>query len=97
MRVIAFAMLRDFSDSHADAKQALLSWYHEFKRRKWEHPAELKNDYPTVSILANNRLVFNIKGNHYRLVVKLNFNYQVCYVRFVGTHAEYDKIDAARI
>ena len=58
---------------------------------------ELKNDYPSASILKDNRIVYNIKGNNYRLIVKFNFEYQICWIRFIGTHAEYDKIDANNI
>ena len=97
MRVIAKRTLRDFWTKHADSEQQLKAWYRETEKTEWENINDLKKDYPSASILQDNRIVFNIKGNNYRLIVKLNFEYQVCYIRFIGTHAEYDKIDANNI
>lgn len=73
------------------------SWYREAERANWQNMNELKAEYPSASILQDSRIVFNIKGNHYRLIVKINFEYQICWIRFIGTHAEYDKIDANKI
>lgn len=93
MRIIAKRTLRDFWLKHADCEQQLKAWCRETEKAEWRHINELKSEYPKASILQNNRIIFNIKGNDYRLVVKFNFNYQICWIRFIGTHAEYDKID----
>jgi mRNA interferase HigB len=97
MRVVAKSTLREFWVKHADSGQALKSWYHEADKSEWQHPNDIKIEYPSASILANNRVVFNIKGNTYRLIVKISYAYQMVWIRFVGTHAEYDKIDALTI
>lgn len=97
MRIIAKKTLRDFWVSHADSEQALKSWYRETEKTEWQNKNDLKKDYPNASILKDNRIVFNIKGNRYRLIVKFNFEFQICWIRFVGTHADYDKIDANNI
>ena len=97
MRVIAKKVLRDFWEKHTDSEQQLKSWYNEASKENWNSPADIKKDYPSASILENNRVVFNIKGNHYRLIVRINYNYGQVWIRFIGTHAEYDKIDATRI
>lgn len=97
MRVIAKKILRDFWERHADCEQQLKSWYHEVSKTEWKSPNDIKQHYPSASILGNNRVVFNIKGNSYRLIVKINFDYQMIWIRFIGTHSEYDKIDANEI
>lgn len=97
MRVIARKTLRDFWEKHADCEQQLKTWYQETEKAGWQNLHELKQDYPNASILQNNRVVFNIKGNNYRLIVKFSFDYQMAWIRFVGTHAEYDKINANTI
>lgn len=97
MRVIAKRTLRDFWIKHADAEQSLKSWYQEITNAEWASFNELKMDYPNASIVNGKRVVFNIKGNRYRLVAKFNFDYRLCFIRFVGTHAEYDKIDVTTI
>ena len=97
MRVIAKGTLRDFLLKHADCEQALKSWYDEADKSSWKHPNDIKLEYPFASILSDNRVVFNIKGNSYRLIVKISYPYQMVWVRFIGTHAEYDKINAAKI
>lgn len=97
VRVIAKRTLRDFWENHADCEQQLMSWYNETEKAKWSTINELKNDYPNASILKDNRIVYNIKGNKYRLIVKINFEFQICWIRFIGTHAEYDKINANTI
>jgi mRNA interferase HigB len=97
VRVIAKKILRDFWEVHEDAEEQLLSWYQEASKAIWRNPNELKKHYPSASILIDNRVVFNIKGNHYRLVAKINYHYQMIWIRFVGSHAEYDKIDANKI
>lgn len=97
MRIIAKSTLRDFWEKHRICEQPLKAWFKEVSKAKWKNANELKLDYPSASILRDNRIVFNIKGNTYRLIVKMNFDYQICWIRFIGTHAEYDKIDANRI
>lgn len=97
MRVIAKRALRDFWEKHADCEQQLKAWYNEAEQANWNNPNEIKKDYPSASILEDNRIVFNIKGNRYRLIVKINYPYGVVWIRFVGTHADYDKIDATKI
>jgi len=97
LRVIAKSTLRFFWEKHADSEQALKAWYREAEKANWQSFNELKLEYPGASILKDNRIVFNIKGNNYRLIVKFNFDFQICWIRFIGTHAEYDKIDADKI
>ena len=97
MRIIAKRALGDFCTIHADSEQQLKEWYRETERTEWRNIHDLKKDYPSASILKDNRIVFNIKGNNYRLIVKFSFEYQICWIRFVGTHAEYDKINANTI
>ena len=97
MRIIAKRTLRNFWRKHADSEQQLKSWFQETEKANWTNINDLKNDYPSASILQENRIIFNIKGNSYRLIVKFNFEYRICYIRFIGTHAEYDKIDANKI
>ena len=97
MRVIAKRTLREFWGKHPDCEQQLKSWYRETEKAEWKNLNELKAEYPSASILKDSRIVFNIKGNNYRLVVKFNFDYQVIWIRFIGTHAEYGKIDANKI
>ena len=77
-----------------DAKGALEAWYYEASRAQWASPADVKEQYPSASILKNNRVVFNIAGNKYRLVVRINYGSKTVFVRFIGTHREYDKINA---
>ena len=97
LRVIAKKILRDFWESHADCEQQLKAWFQEASNAEWENPNEIKQEYPSASILNDNRVVFNIKGNNYRLIVKINYDYQMIWIRFIGTHAEYDKISANAI
>jgi mRNA interferase HigB len=97
MRIIAVATLREFWKNHADAEQPLRSWYKEATDTRWHGPNDIKQRYPSADILPNNRVVFNIKGNTYRLIVKIHFNTGIVFIRFVGTHADYDKINAETI
>jgi len=97
MRIISRKTLREFWEKHPDARQSLQSWYADVKRAEWRSPSDIKNIYRNASIVANNRAVFNIKGNHYRIVVAIQYEFGIVYIRFVGTHPEYDKIDVTRI
>lgn len=97
MRVIAVKTLRDFWQKHPAAEIPLRSWFALASRASWRTPAEIKAAYRSASMVANNRVVFNIKGNDYRLIVAVHYNRGTMFVRFVGTHAEYSKIDAATI
>lgn len=97
MRVIAKSTLRQFWHKHANSEQALKSWYQEAEKAAWSNFNDIKIEYPSASILTDNRVVFNIKGNTYRLIVKISFIHQMTWIRFIGTHAEYDKIDATTI
>ena len=97
MRVLSKPVLREFWEKHSDCEHQLKAWYREAEDAVWNTPADVKADYPSVSILEDNRLVFNIKGNTYRLIVKVSYAYSMVWIRFVGTHAEYDKIDATKI
>ena len=97
MRIIAKKILRDFWQEHSDSEQQLKAWFQECSKAEWTSPNEIKTDYPSASFLVDNRVVFNIKGNHYRLIVKVSYDYQMIWIRFIGTHAEYDKINAKTI
>ncbi len=97
LRVVAKKILREFWGKHSNCEQQLKAWYQETCKAAWENTKDIKREYPTASFLAGNRVIFNIKGNHYRLIVKINYDYQMVWIRFIGTHAEYDKIDAAKI
>ena len=96
-RIIAKRTLREFWKKHADSEQYLKTWYETAKNSNWTSPNQIKQTYINASILKDSRVVFNIKGNSYRLVVKFNFDRQWAFIRFVGTHAEYDKINAETI
>ena len=97
MRVIAKKILREFWARHPDCEQQLKAWFQEAEEANWKNPNDIKIDFPSASLLKNNRIVFNIKGNHYRLIVKINYDFGMVWVRFIGTHAQYDKIDANKI
>lgn len=97
MRIISRRRLVEFWEAHPDAEQPLRAWYTEAKKASWNSPAEIKEIYRSVSILSNNRVVFNIKGNTYRLIVVVEYSQGKMFIRFVGTHAEYDRIDATSI
>ena len=97
MRVIAVKTLREFWVTQADAEQPLKSWYKEATDTRWNEPNEVKRRYPSADILQGNRIVFNIKGNSYRLIVQIHDNTGIIFIRFVGTHEEYGKMDAETI
>jgi mRNA interferase HigB len=97
MRIISRKRLVDFWEIHPDAEQPLRAWYAETKKANWKTPAEIKAIYRSVSILPHNRVVFNIKGNDYRMVVIVEYTQGKLFIRFSGTHSEYDRIDATTI
>jgi mRNA interferase HigB len=97
MRVIAKKTLKEYFEKNAESKQTLLIWFKEVNNGKWKNHNEMKETFSSLSIIPNERIVFNIKGNKYRIVAKVNYDYQIIWIRFVGTHAEYDKIDATKI
>ena len=97
MRIISRKALREFWERHPDARQALQAWYADARRATWKTPADIKSVYRNASIIAVNRVVFNIRGNRYRLAVAINYKYGIVYIRFVGTHQEYDRIDATTV
>lgn len=97
MRIISKKALREFWETHSDAKAALQAQYEDALRAEWRTPKAVKETYGNASILADNRVVFNIKGNAYRLVVKVHYDRGQIYIRFVGTHSAYDEIDAETI
>ncbi len=90
-------MLREFWEKHPDAAQQLQTWYHDVKHSNWRSPADIKAVYRNASFVAQNRVVFNIKGNKYRVVAAVQYDFGIVFIRFVGTHKEYDAIDAANI
>ena len=97
VRIIARRALREFWERHPDAEQPLRAWYHDARKADWRSPADVKRVYANASIVAENRVVFNIHGNKYRLVVAINYPYRMCYVRFVGSHQAYDRIDVTSV
>jgi len=97
MRIMVRNTLREFSRRHPDAKGALDQWFSEVRAARWYNPAEVKAHFRTASVLGGERIVFNICGNKYRLVTSVNFVVGVVYIKFIGTHGEYDKIDARTV
>ena len=100
MRIIALSTLKAFvsrSHAYADAREPLLAWYRQVRRVDWATPADVKRAIGNASILNDDRAVFNIAGNKYRIVVWINYPYRVVYVRFIGTHRQYDNIDAQTV
>ena len=97
MRIIARKTLRAYWERHPDAEQPLRAWYGEVKGEDWDSPTRLRARYPTASILPGNRAVFRFKGGSYRLVVRVDYDKRIVFIRFIGTHAEYDRIDAKEV
>jgi len=99
MRIIAFRTLREFWENpkYSDSESSLRSWYHDIKSAEWDNSNELKQQYRNASIVGEGRVVFNIKGNTYRLVVLIDYEFKVIFIRFIGTHKQYDKIDSKTI
>jgi|TARA_R110002096_G_scaffold205810_9_gene391905 mRNA interferase HigB len=99
MRVISRQTLKDFYSrkGNATAKAPCEAWFAEAKAAVWQSPQDVKARYPGASILAGNRVVFDLGGNKYRLIVAIHYNTKIVYIRFIGTHADYDKIDAEKV
>ncbi len=97
LRVVAKSTLRKFWELNPDSEQQLMAWYREATKAEWNSPNEIKAKYASASILKNSRVVFNICGNKYRLIVEINFTRKWVFIRFIGTHNEYDNIDANNI
>ena len=97
MRIIAKRTLTEFWSRYPDAQEPLQAWYREAVASKWTSPQSIKSRYRTASFVGSDRVVFNIRGNNYRLVVKVIYDYSLVYIRFLGTHSEYDRINATEI
>jgi len=97
MRIIAHRTIVNYGNAHADAKTSLDSWYKTTKAAAWQNFQDIKNAFNSVDYVGNQRYVFNIKGNDYRLVVKILFVQKIIYIRFIGTHGEYDRINCSTI
>ena len=97
MRIIARSTLREFWQKYPDSEQSLKAWFYDVKSSNWQSPSEIKNVYANASIIANNRVVFNIRGNRYRLIVHVRYDIGIVFIRFIGTHQDYDKIDSTTI
>ena len=97
MRILSKSTLRAFWEKYPAAEPALRTWYREAVAANWANPNDVKARYGNASIIADNRVIFNIKGNDFRLIVKINYDFFVVRIRFIGTHAEYDRINAATI
>lgn len=97
MRIIARRALREFWARHPDAERPLRAWFANVRGIEWTGPADIKARYPSASLLADNRVVFNIGGNNYRLVVAIRYDARIVFIRFIGTHQQYDRIDIASV
>ena len=97
MDIIALSTLRKYWGRNPNAEQALRAWFHTTREQDWGSPPDVKATYPKASILKGGRVVFNIRGNHYRLVAHIDYERKVVRVRFIGTHSEYDRINAQEV
>lgn len=97
MRVIAISTLRDFWEKHPQAEIPLRSWFADASRADWKTPNDIKAAHRNASFVGSNRVVFNIKGNDYRLIVAVHYNREMMYIRFIGIHKEYDAVDAGKV
>jgi len=97
MRIISKKILREFWEQYPNAQEPIEAWYYETLKADWSSPQQIKNQFGNASFIADNRIIFNIKGNDYRLIVKINYPYRVVYIRFIGTHKYYDAIKASTI
>jgi mRNA interferase HigB len=97
MVIISYGTIRNFFETYADAKDALNNWYRLASKADWANYHEVKEMFNSVDAIGNDRFVFNIRGNNYRLVAMIFFDIRTIYIRFVGTHSDYDKIDSTVI
>jgi mRNA interferase HigB len=97
MRIIAKRTLKEYWDKHANCRKELEEWYGIASKTLWSSPKDVKRSFPKASIVGNNRVVFDIVGGNFRLVVKFAYKSKIGFIRFIGTHKEYDKIDVERI
>lgn len=97
MKIVSVKILKEFWDIHPDCEQHLKAWVDEVKQSTWHQPADIKDKYRNASVLKNRRIVFNIKGNNYRLIVAIAYKFGAVYVKFIGTHKQYDAINAETI
>lgn len=97
MRVFAKKILREFWEKKSDFEHQLKTWHKEASKANWTSPSEIKSEYTKASILKTGRVIFNICGNEYRLIVEINYKRQWVFIRFIGTHEDYDEIDANKI
>lgn len=97
MRIVALSTLRNFWEHNPQAKEPLQGWYFEAARARWRTPADIRRQYPKASFIGNNRVVFNIRGNDYRVVVAVAYKMGALFIKFVGTHQEYDQVNVATV
>lgn len=97
MKIVSVKMLKEFWEQHPETEQHLRAWVDEVKHANWQQPADIKAKYRNASVLKNRRVVFNIKGNEYRLIVAIAYRFSAVYVKFIGTHKEYDAVEAETI
>ena len=97
MRIIALKTLKDFWTNEPESEEALKAWYKEAEAASWDGPADIKEKYRSASFLKGNRVVFNICGNKHRLIVRINYGSKTVFIRFAGTHSEYDQINAEEV
>lgn len=97
VRIIARRTLREFFEKYQDSEGPLEAWYAEARKADWKSPAQIKEQYRNASFLKDNRVIFNIGGNKYRLIVKIQYDFGIIFIRFIGTHGQYDQIDAEKI
>ncbi|MBU3621169.1 type II toxin-antitoxin system HigB family toxin [Polynucleobacter sp. CS-Odin-A6] len=97
MRIISKKYLVQFWELHRESEQPLKAWYDEAVKANWRCPQDIKEQYRSASFIANNRVVFNVKGNDYRLIVAIAYRFGALYIKFIGSHAEYDRINAKTI
>ena len=97
MRIIAQKTIREFWSKHSETEQQLKAWYDEVKKADWSTPNDILKEFPNARVIKNDRAIFNIKGNKYRIVIAVKYDFKIVYIRFIGTHKEYDKINAEEI
>lgn len=97
MRVIAVRTLRNYAKKKKDAEQSLFFWYNEACKAGWKNSNELKEQFGNASVISSKRIVFNIHGNKYRLIIDIEYVLQIIFIVWIGTHSEYDKIDAKKV